>query len=133
MKTLANCDPVEFFVQTNRIRKAAENWITLTQIREIRKRVPEFKGDDAENTELLEKQVRENADAILESVMGEHPKETAELLGLMCFIEPEDLHNHESGELLIGFREIVNSRAVIGFFASLWQLGRMFFSTAATR
>ena len=41
MKTLANCNPVEFLVQTNKIRKAVWDWLSLTQVMEIRKNLPE--------------------------------------------------------------------------------------------
>lgn len=126
MKNLANCDPVEFFVQTNRIRKAADKWLSLTKIMEIRKRIPKVNpgAGEAANRKMLEKQIEKNARAILDAVMGEHPQETAELLGLMCFIEPEDLRNHQMKELLGAFAELVNTPEVMDFFISLRQLAK---------
>ena len=43
MKNLANCKPSEFLVQTNRIRKSVENWLTVTDILNIRRNQPELK------------------------------------------------------------------------------------------
>ena len=124
MKNLANCDPVEFLVQTNRIRKAADKWLSLTKIMDIRKRIPKVNpgAGEAENRQMLEKQIEKNARAILDAVMDKHPQETAELLGLMCFIEPEDLRNHQMKELLGALNELVRTPEVMDFFMSLRQL-----------
>jgi hypothetical protein len=40
MKNLANCKPSEFLSQTNKIRKSVEKWLKLTDIINIRKRIP---------------------------------------------------------------------------------------------
>lgn len=124
MKTLANCNPVEFFVQTSKIRKAVDKWLSLTKIMEIRKRIPAIdeKASEEENKKILENQIRENANAILDAILDEYPVETAELLGLMCFIEPDDLHNYQVKELLGAFSELINTPEVIDFFVSLRQL-----------
>lgn len=131
MKTLANCDPVEFMVQTNKIRKAVKEWLTLTKIMEIRKRVPKPAATAEGNEEALRRQSSENLNAMLDAMMEEHPVETAELLGMMCFIEPEDLKNHKMVELLGAFAELISTREVLDFFISLTQLGKMdIFATA---
>lgn len=122
MKTLANCDPVEFLVQTNRIRKATEKWLNLTKIREIRRRIPQVKPNaDEENRKALEAQIEKNISAIFDAVLEDHPQETAELMGLMCFIEPEDLRNHKMPEILGAFNELMHAPEVIDFFTSLTQ------------
>lgn len=132
MKTLASCDPVEFMVQTNKIRKAAEKWLTLTKIRDIRRRIPKVKPNaDAENRRALREQVEKNISAIFDVVLEDHPQETAELLGLMCFIEPEDLKNHTMTELFGAFNELMRSPEVLDFFTSLMQLGKKHISTTA--
>ena len=125
MKTLATCDPVEFLVQTNKIRRSVEKWLTLTQIREIRKRLPELPEDasDEDRKAAMREQVKKNAWAILDAMLEDHPRETAELLGLLCFVEPEDLKNHRMTEFLAALSELINDREVIGFFTSLVQLG----------
>ena len=83
MKHLANCTPREFLKQTNRIRRQAEKWLDWTRLKALRHPL----RDDLP----LEAQIKESALALLDAVLSEHPDETAELLGLMCFIEPEDL------------------------------------------
>lgn len=124
MKTLATCSPVEFLVQTNKIRRSVESWLTLTKVMEIRKRLPELpqgaKPEDAKKAR--QEQAKKNFSAILDSVLEEHPQETAELLGMLCFIEPEDLGNHSMLEIISSVNELIASPEVLSFFTSLTQL-----------
>ena len=62
MKNLANCKPSEFLRQTNKIRRAAEKWLKITDIMEIRKTLPELPEDisTAERKEAIAKQGQEN-------------------------------------------------------------------------
>lgn len=124
MKNLANCTPREFLVQTNKIRKFVAEWLTLTKIKEIRKNLPEIKADatDEERRKATNEQVKKNLTAILDSVLEEHPDETAELLGLLCFVEPDDIDNHKMSEFLGQFSEIISCEEVLSFFISLAQL-----------
>lgn len=126
MKNLANCKPSEFLVQTNKIRKSVEKWLKLTDIMNIRKNVPPVKeGQTPEErkAELL-KQSKQNINKMLDAILEEHPQETLELLGLMCFVEPEDVDNHTVSEYLMSFTELMNDEAVLGFFTSLMNLGQ---------
>lgn len=127
MKTLANCNPVEFFVQTNKIRKAVEKWLTLTKVMEIRKHLPKAdKGaTPEEKRRMMAEQIRANLSDMLDSMLGEHPQETAELLGLMCFVEPEDLPKHTMREFIGALAELMNCREVIDFFTSLMRLEQL--------
>ena len=127
MKTLANCNPIEFLVQTNKIRKAVENWLSLTKVLEIRKNLPKLKEDATkeEKRDIIIEQIKKNASGMLDSILGEHPQETAELLGLMCFVEPDDLPNHKMSEFLGAIGELINTSEVIDFFISLTQLDRL--------
>ena len=126
MKNLANCKPSEFLVQTNKIRKAVENWLTITDLKAIRKRVPVLKeGLSAEEKDKeMEKQVRKNLSAMLDSIMGEHPQETIELLALLCFVEPEKADDYPINFYLENLSEIIADKAVLGFFTSLMNLGQ---------
>lgn len=125
MKTLAHCSPKEFLVQTNKIRKSVSNWLTLTGIMEIRKNLPDLPDNisDEDREEALNAQMQTNLQAILDAILDEHPEETAELLGLLCFIEPDDLENHEMTEILASVSDIIGSPEVIGFFTSLVKTG----------
>ena len=133
IKTLANCSPREFLVQTNKIRRKASEWLTLTQILEIRKRAPVLTDDmtDEEKAAAARAKATENIMAMLDSALEEHPDETAELLGMLCFIEPEDLENHTMLEFLTPATELISNPEVVGFFMSLARLDQMAGSTAA--
>ena len=75
MKNLANCKPSEFLQQTNKIRKSVSKWLTDTDIVNIRKRMPKLSDDvtDDERKQALDKQATENFNAILDSILDEHP------------------------------------------------------------
>ena len=124
MKTLANCTPGEFLAQTNRIRKVAAKWLKLTGFHELRARLPEVPADAPEEgrQEALQARVCAAATALLDAMLDTCPRETAELLGLMCFIEPEELENHSMAELLSVATALLNSPEVMGFFISLARL-----------
>ena len=124
MKNLANCTPREFLVQTNKIKKHVENWLTITGIMEIRKRVPAIPADASieDRHKALAEQSRKNLSAIFDAIFDEHPQESAELLGMLCFIEPEDIDNYKMSDILGAFNELLNCEEVVGFFTSLMRL-----------
>lgn len=126
MKNLANCKPSEFLKQTNRIRKSVANWLTVTDIMNIRRNVPEFdeKQSAEERKAALMKQASANLSKMLDSVMDEHPTETLELLALLCFVEPEHVDDYKVSDYLKSLNELVTDEAVIGFFTSLVQLAK---------
>jgi len=125
MKTLANCSPREFLVQSNKIRKSVAKWLSLTKLLDIRKNLPTIPEDatEDERRDAIAKQVQANASAMLDAILDDHPEETAELLGLLCFVEPDDLDNHSMTEFFGAISEILNSREIIDFFTSLVSLG----------
>lgn len=126
MKNLANCNVREFLTQTNKIRKSVANWLSLTQIMEIRKHLPDLPEDVSkeDKDEALKKQAKENLSDMLDAILDKYPEETAEMLGLACFIEPEDLDNHKMVELFSSFDEMINCEEVISFFTSLTKLAK---------
>lgn len=132
MKNLATCVPSEFLKQTNRIRKCAERWLKVTDIMNIRKRMPkglpeltdnlskeEFAEVQAKRDEMMAEQVMANLSAILDELIDNHPEETIELLALCCFVEPEDADNHTMSEYLSCIYELIQDRAVQDFFRLL--------------
>lgn len=138
MKTLVNCTPTEFMSQTYKIKEAVSKWLTDTDILNIRKQLPngliklsevgseEEKSKAIENNKkLLQEQSKKNLSIILNAVLKDHPKETLEVLALICFVEPEDVDKHPMREYLLAINEIINDEAVIGFFTSLAQLGQL--------
>lgn len=126
MKNLANCNVREFLTQTNKIRKSVVNWLSLTQILEIRKNVPVIPDGTSKEEEkaIMIEQAKKNFSDMLDSVLDKYPEETAEMLGLMCFIDPKDLDKHKMTELFSSFDEMINCEEVISFFTSLVNLGK---------
>lgn len=124
MKNLANCKPSEFLKQTNRIRKSVSKWLTDTDVLNIRRRMPNTAEDapEEEKKAAMQKQIKKNLDAMLDAIMDEHPDETLELLGLMCFVEPENIDDHTVTEYLDSLTELINNQSVLSFFTSLMQL-----------
>jgi len=137
MKNLSTCTPEEFLKQTVRIKRAAEKWLSLTDIMNIRKNVPELEDIDwdadvdtkakvmAENKRRRTEQAMANLSKIIDAVAEEHPAETLEMLALVCFVEPKDVNKHLMGEYLESITEMITDQAVIGFFTSLAKLGQM--------
>lgn len=127
MKNLANCGPREFIRQTARIRHAVEKWLTLTDIMNIRKRLPKLAADmpEDERREKLAEQAKLNVGLILDTIMDKYPDETADLLALCCFVEPEEADNHPMSEYIGAFNDMIGNEDVMRFFTSLVRLARM--------
>lgn len=127
MKNLTNCTPREFMRQTAKIRHAVEKWLTLTDILNIRKRLPEipYTATEAEKNELMREQTRKNLRAMADAILDEHPDETADLLALCCFIEPEDMDEHPMTEYLAAVAEMLGDENVISFFTSVVRWGQI--------
>ncbi|MCI6649125.1 MAG: hypothetical protein MSH24_06305 [Lachnospiraceae bacterium] len=126
LKNLATCKPSEFLRQTNKIRKSVAKWLNITDIMNIRKRQPKLTDDmtDEQKKEAVSKQTRENFDAILDSILDEHPDETLELLALASFVDPKDVDKHSVKEYMESFTELMNDEDVLSFFTSLIELGQ---------
>ena len=137
MKNLANCKPSEFLIQTNKIRKSVANWLTVTDIMNIRKRLPELEeaGDGAttderqavveRNLKKKNEQVKQNLIDILDAMLVDHPTETLEILALCCFVEPEDVDNHPMSEYIGAITELIETKEVMSFFISLARLAKI--------
>lgn len=126
MKNLATCKPSEFLKQTNRVKKAAEKWLAATDIMNIRSEMPTFPEgmSDEERQELIQEQATRNFSRMLDSILEEHPEETLELLALCCFVEPENVDDYKVSDYIKAITELINDKAVLGFFTSLTRLGQ---------
>ena len=93
MKTLANCAPVEFLRQTNKIRHQAGALL-------------------------------KNLDEMMDALLEKDPESTVQLLGMLCFMEPEEALAANGMELFNVAMELLNSKAVLGFLSSLMNLAR---------
>ena len=137
MKNLANCKPSEFLIQTNKIRKSVANWLTVTDIMNIRKRLPELEeaGEGAtiderqavveRNLKKKNEQVKQNLMDILDAMLVDHPTETLEILALCCFVEPKDVDNHPMSEYIGAITELIETKEVMSFFISLAKLAKI--------
>lgn len=135
MKNLANCKPSEFLKQTNRIRKSVENWLKITDVMNIRKRMPEgmpeitkdMSKDEAravlkKRQEMMAEQSQRNLKAMLDAMLDSHPDETLEVLALCCFVEPEDVDNYSVSEYLLSINELLADNNVRDFFTFVMSL-----------
>lgn len=135
IKTLANCTDIEFLQQTNKIRHAVQNWLTVTDIVNIKNRMAETKAipkDEEQaqivrenNIELVRQQTMKNIDDILDSILEDHPEETLKVLRLCCFVDPDD-DSHKITYYLGAFSQMMKNQEVIDFFTSLVNLGQTF-------
>lgn len=123
-KNLATCTPTEFVVQTNRMRKCVEKWLTVTDIQNIRKKMPQVSptATKEEKTAALKAQMRSNLTAILDAILEDHPKETLEMLALLCFVEPEHVDDYPMSQYLRAFADVISNEDVINFILSLVRL-----------
>lgn len=126
-KNLATCTPIEFLKQTSRIKKAVEKWLTVNEITEIRKRMPDFNGADTkeQKAELIKKKAFENMSLILDNCLEKHPEETLEVLALACFVEPQNVNDYPMSFYLGQVAELMSDEGVLSFFISLSRLGQM--------
>lgn len=124
MKNLANCKPTEFFKQTVKIRRYVEDWLTATDILNIRKEMPVLsdKMSDAEKKAAIAEQAKKNIWKMFDKIFDENAEKTIGLLALLCFFEPEEADDHEVGDYLESISELISDERVIAFFTSLVQL-----------
>ncbi len=123
-------------MQTNRIRKSVEKWLTDTDIANIRKNAPKLKEFPAgcsekrkqaiiaENKKLIEAQSRENISKILDAALEAHAEETLEIMALLCFVEPENVDDYPMSFYIRNITELLKSEETVAFFTSLLSLGK---------
>lgn len=126
VKTLANCTPVEFLRQTNKIKYAVENYLKLTGAKEILRRRPTFSGSEtaAEKAEITKHQWKDNMNTLTDTVLDTYAEQTAELIGLMCFMDKEQISNTQMINLLYPLLELIQNKQVMSFFQALVSLGQ---------
>lgn len=144
MKTLANCNPIEFLSQTGRIKKQIEKYFNDTKVIEIlrapisgqiEKELEEVtKGlDRKEHAHQIaaavqtakRKQTLQNISKALDVCLIDKPRETAELLGLVCFIEPEDIDQYKGVDFLKPAFDVLSNDACVNFLSSVMNSGQM--------
>ena len=121
MKTLANCDNIEFLQQTYKITDAVKAYINETKIMEIRKKIPDTTGmDDDEKKEVLHEAATKNLMEMIHSALVENTTETLKILGLICFCEDEETLKSDRKLLSEAIAALCDEN-VLDFFISLMQ------------
>ena len=106
LKTLANCSPMEFLRQANKIRKAVAEYLKTTKI--------------------LDRKTHKSVDEILDAMLDENAEATVRILGLMCFKETEEeINSLEPADLLVAALDMFASERVMSFFTRLKNSGLM--------
>ena len=135
IKTLANCPDEEALAQMYCIIEDVDKWMKVTDISNLRKRLPKLDPipEDADeekkaaikekNDKRLIEQGRKNLMDILKAAMKDHPKETARIMRLSCFVDPED-NTHNLLYYMQAFSEMMQNETVVNFFLSLGNLGQ---------
>ena len=125
-KNLANCKPSEFLRQTNKIRHYVQKWMDITELPQIRKRLPQIPegATDEEKKALLREQSMKNLSDMLDSALDKHPEETMGVLALACFIPAEEAEDHPMDEYLDALSQLMECEGVIRFFISLVSLAQ---------
>jgi len=120
MKTIANCTPAEFLKQSWKLVEPIRKLMSRSRILDIRKNTVDTDGMTADEAKkAISEQSKKNLLDMVGKLLEEYPTETAEIMGLMCFIEPAELDEHNGIELLLPCMEILKSKAVVDFFSSL--------------
>ena len=127
MKHLANCTPREFLAQSAKIAPVLENWLKKTDIMGIRKRQPviPINSTKEEREELTAKQARQNILDMFKTAVQDCPEETIELLGALCFTDSKHIDDYPMDDYFSALFEMVDSKAVTGFFTSFSKLGTL--------
>lgn len=125
-KNLANCTPTEFAVQTRLIKHAVENWLTETDVIKIRQRMPVIPegATEEETAKLMQEQATKNLSAMFDSIMDDHPQETVQLLGLLCFVPVAEVDNYPMTYYMDSIGELLSEQSVWNFFTSLLLAAR---------
>lgn len=121
IKTLANCTLKEFLKQINKIRHEVEDLFTAANIKEIRKNIPTFTGEETEEekAKIIRQQGRKNISDILDNCLEKNVDKTVKVIGLMCFKNEKEAENMEVSEFYDVIFELLGSKRVIDFFIKL--------------
>ena len=122
MKTIANLNGVEFLRAINRARHAVEKLMKVTNVLNIWKKTPDFKGDETQEQkhEMQRNQIKKNLNDILDTLLEKHPEETFELIMALC-VRDEGEPEPDGIELVMAAFNLISDKRVVDF---LLQLGR---------
>lgn len=124
MKTIANLSGVEFLRAINRTRHAVEKLMKVTDVLNIWKKNPTFKGDETEEEklEIARGQIKKNLNDILDTLLEKHPEETFECIMALC-VRDEGEPEPDGIELVMAAFNLISDKRVLDFLLQLGKSG----------
>lgn len=124
MRTIANLNGVEFLRAINRTRYAVEKLLKVTDVLNIWKKNPTFKGDETEEEklEMAREQVKKNLNDVLDSLLEKHPEETYECIMALC-VREEGEPEPDGIELVMAAFNLIADKRVVDFLLQLGKSG----------
>ena len=124
MKTIANLNGVEFLRAINRTRHAVEKLMTVTDVLKIWKKNPTFTGKEtaAEKHEMQRKQLKQNLNDMLDTLLEKHPEETYACIMALC-VRDEGEPEPDGIEIVMAAFSLISDKRVLDFLLQLGKSG----------
>ena len=124
MRTIANLNGVEFLRAINRTRYAVEKLMNVTDVLNIWKKNPAFKGDETpeQRHEMQRNQIKKNMNDILDTLLEKHPEETFECIMALC-VRDEGEPEPDGIELVMAAFNLISDKRVVDFLLQLGKSG----------
>ncbi|MDO4170795.1 MAG: hypothetical protein Q4D45_13000 [Lachnospiraceae bacterium] len=116
-------DDVEFLRQLYMVVDKVKSCISETGIMDIRKRVPQFTGEETEEEQLkkLNEQAKKNIMDMAKRLMIEKPQAAISLFQSLCILEENEEYPKGFALLAVALKCLEN-KEVMDFFMSLMSL-----------
>jgi len=124
MRTIANLNGVEFLRAINRTRHAVEKLMTVTNVLKIWKKNPTFTGKETpeERHEMQRKQLKQNLNDMLDTLLEKHPEETYACIMAMC-VRDEGEPEPDGIEMVMAAFSLISDKRVLDFLLQLGKSG----------
>jgi hypothetical protein len=124
MRTIANLNGVEFLRAINRTRHAVEKLMKTTDVLKIWKKNPTFTGKETpeERHEMQRKQLKQNMNDMLDSLLEKHPEETYACIMAMC-VRDEGEPEPDGIEMVMAAFNLISDKRVLDFLLQLGKSG----------
>ena len=124
MRTIANLNGIEFLRAINRTRHAVEKLMNVTDVLNIWRKNPTFKGDETpeQRHEMAREQIKKNLNDVLDSLLEKHPEETYECIMALC-VRDEGEPEPDGIEMLMAAFNLIADKRVLDFLLQLGKSG----------
>jgi hypothetical protein len=124
MRTIANLNGVELLRAINRTRHAVEKLMTKTDVLKIWKKNPTFTGKETpeEKHEMEKKQLKQNLNEMLDTLLEKHPEETYECIMALC-VRDEGEPEPDGVEMTMAAFSLISDKRVLDFLLQLGKSG----------